>query len=52
VPLWPGTVKDELGDYYAPELSAEDSHREGSVISPEPSSINSVEQHPEKTPKI
>ncbi len=24
VPLWPGTVKDELGDYYAPESSSGD----------------------------
>jgi multicomponent Na+:H+ antiporter subunit G len=39
VPLWPGTIKDELGDYY----------------SPEPDSINSSEldsiKNPQKDPK-
>lgn len=41
VPLWSGTIKDELGDYYSPEPDYIDSPEPGSKNSPEPDSINS-----------
>lgn len=51
VPLWPGTTKDELKDYYSPEPSAEDSPELSSENSPELSSENSPEPSFENSPE-
>ena len=43
VPLWPGTIKDELNDYYSPELDSINSPELDSINSPELDSINNPE---------
>ena len=44
VPLWPGTIKDELGEYYAPESGSEDSPEKNDINSLERKNINSLER--------
>ncbi|MFT4610545.1 MAG: multicomponent Na+:H+ antiporter subunit G [Cellvibrionaceae bacterium] len=55
VPLWPGTIKDELGDYYSPEPDSINSSELDSIKNPEPDSIKSPEldsiKNPQKDPK-
>jgi multicomponent Na+:H+ antiporter subunit G len=55
VPLWPGTIKDELGDYYSPEPDSINSSELDSIKNPEPNSIKSPEldsiKNPQKNPK-
>ena len=54
VPLWPGTIKDELGDYYSPEPDSINSSELDSIKNPEPNSIKSPEldsiKNPQKNP--
>jgi multicomponent Na+:H+ antiporter subunit G len=51
VPLWPGTIKDELGDYYSPEPDSINSSELDSIKNPEPDSINSSELDSIKNPE-
>lgn len=55
VPLWPGTIKDELGDYYSPEPDSINSSELDSIKNPEPDSIKSPEldsiKNSQKDPK-
>jgi hypothetical protein len=52
VPLWPGTIKDELSDYYSPEPNSTSSPETDSVNSPELDSTNSPETDSIKSPEL
>jgi multicomponent Na+:H+ antiporter subunit G len=46
VPLWPGTIKDELGDYYSPEPDSINSSELDSIKNPELDSIKNSQKDP------
>jgi multicomponent Na+:H+ antiporter subunit G len=52
VPLWPGTIKDELSDYYSPELDSTNSPESNSTNSPETDSIKSPELDSTNSPEL
>jgi multicomponent Na+:H+ antiporter subunit G len=51
VPLWPGTVKDELGGYYNPEPDSLNSPEPDSLKNSEPDAIKSPESDATISPK-
>jgi multicomponent Na+:H+ antiporter subunit G len=52
VPLWPGTIKDELSDYYSPEPNSTNSPEPNSINSPEPNSTKSPEPNSINSPEL
>ena len=52
VPLWPGTIKDELSDYYSPEPNSTNSPEPNSINSPELDSTNSPETDSVNSPEL
>lgn len=52
VPLWPGTTKDELKDYYSLEPSTEESSEPNTENSLEPSNEDSLESSSENSPEL
>ena len=52
VPLWPGTIKDELNDYYSPELDSINSPELDSINNPELGLIDEPKAGSVKDPKV
>ena len=52
VPLWPGTIKDELGDYYSPEPESINSTVLDSIKNPELDSIKNPVPESIKNPEL